>query len=131
MATAAATDLTPRYDAMRREAAITWLLTSVNTVGAWVPIGALTDIAAHIYASGFNGATISLFGTNEVAPVDGTLTNAKIVEDLQGNAMSFTANGLEGVGVVPRWICPQVSAGSLAGGVTATVALIMRKQARG
>lgn len=129
MGNATPSDVTPRHDAVRREAVITWVLNGTDTVGKWIEVGALTDISVHVYASGYNGATVSLLGSNEAAVVDGTVTNAKAVEDLQGNAMAFTANGLEGVGVVPRWMCPQVTAGTL--NANATIVMVMRKQARG
>jgi hypothetical protein len=108
-------------------------LTESDTVGDWFDPGALTDITVHIYggagASEFNGATVKIMGTNEEEPV-AAQANAAIVDDLNGTPLAFTATAIEGVGPVPRKLCPKVTAGTL-GATGVTIHMIARKQSRG
>lgn len=130
MATATAARPGVRYDGLERVIPRNWILNATDTIGNWVEVGACTDASLHLYNSAaWNGATVKLWGSNEEAPADGNVDNAVVCEDLQGNAMSFTANALEGLGVVPRWVCVQVTAGALADDLHCN--LFARKQNRG
>lgn len=118
-----------RYDASARVLMKVWTLDNVDTVGDWVAVGAMSDVSIHLYSADWNGGTIKILGTNEEVPA-ASQANAVVCEDLQGNAMSFTANALEGVGVVPQFICPKVTAGAMLAAGTKVV-LFARKQQRG
>lgn len=95
---------------------VSWAFTGGDT---GVPIempGASTRSVQ--FAGTFNGATVVLEGSN-----DGT--NYATLTDPQGNAISKTADALEKVEEVTRYVRPRVSAGAV---TAVTITMLLRRE---
>lgn len=115
-----------RYPGLRDAASCLWeTLTETNDRGSafeW-PLGA--DVSLHVLGDFGSGGTVILQGSNEDSqPADAATTWAAL-NDIYGNALSFGAVGLEGVGPVCRWLRPLVTAGT---GVDVDVYLLARRR---
>lgn len=122
MATVTGTDFELRNSKPQSRGMIkTWgPLTTTNDVGdGWEwPFGA--DKCVQVVGTFGSGGTVKVEGTN-----DGT--NWVVLTDPQGNALSFTAAGIEAITENPWKIRPHVTAGD--GTTSLTVTIVARRPA--
>lgn len=76
-------------------------LTTTNDVGSTAEMVAYSDRSVQVVGT-FDGASLQLQGSN-----DGT--NFKVLTDPQGNALTFTATGIEAISELTRYIRPYIS----------------------
>lgn len=88
----------------QRAALITWAsLGNGDDGGGWAP-GEQVNCSVQIVGTMGSGGSINIEGSN-----DGT--NWEILTDWQGNALTFTAEGLSQIMETPQFIRPNVTAG--------------------
>ena len=95
---------------------VTWAALAANDDGAPLKYGQLADRTVQV-AGTFDGATVVLEGS-----LDGS--HYHTLTDPQGNALSFTAAGLEAVTEAVAFIRPRVTGGGA--GVALDVLLLLR-----
>ena len=84
---------------------VKWLtLTTTADTGVAITLPAHSDRSVHVVGTFSTGGTLSIQGSN-----DGT--NFKILDDFQGNALTFTSTDLENISQACYYIRPFVSAG--------------------
>lgn len=106
MATVALTNL-PLNGGKQECRILTWeTLTTTNDVGEAFPAAAYPDKSVQVEGTFGAVATVVIQGTNEETPA-----NWHTLVDPQGNALSFTAAGLEAVLENTRWIRPALVSG--------------------
>jgi hypothetical protein len=81
-------------------------VTATDNVGAAVEMGAFRDRSVQVIGDFGTGGTLVIEGSNDGGTTYATLT------DPQGNALSFTAAGLEAITEMVGHIRPRLSAGS-------------------
>jgi hypothetical protein len=95
---------------------VSWAL-GAGDVGVPVAFPGAADRTVQMIGT-FGGATVAMQGTLEATP-----TTWLPVTDAQGNAISATANALEAITELVRWIRPIVTGGT---GTAVTILLLMR-----
>lgn len=80
------------------------LLTTTNSDGSPVNLNRMSDRCVTVSGTFGSGGTLVIEGSN-----DGT--NYYTLNDLQGNALSFTSAKIEGISELPTYIRPRVTAG--------------------
>ena len=81
-------------------------ITTTDDVGEAVEMGAFRDRSVQVFGNFGTGGTVLIEGSNDGGTTYSTLT------DPQGNALSFTAAGLEAITEMVGHIRPRLSAGS-------------------
>lgn len=93
----------------------TWgAFTAANTTAEAIQIPGLSDKSVQIQGSNFDGASVSLHGSN-----DGT--NYIVLTDPQGNAITKTASAIEAVTENTLWIKPVLASAGASTSVVVTV----------
>jgi hypothetical protein len=98
---------------------MTWVLTNTNVDGAPIDMRDYTIRTAQVFGT-FNSATVVAQGSNDGGTTWNTLT------DRQGNAVSFTVDGLKTIQDLPALLRPFSSGGT--SGQNTTFALSLTKQ---
>jgi hypothetical protein len=80
-------------------------LTTVNDVGAAVELHHFTDRSVQVVGTFGAGGSVSIEGSNDGG------TTWKVLTDPQGNALTFTAAGLEAISEMTQKLRPHVTAG--------------------
>lgn len=120
-----------RFDRLDRAAHFVWSLTSVNPIGQYVELPDLADVSIHIFGT-WGSATLVMAGTNEYPmPTDYAAANEAILEDHQGNSLSFTSTpaNIKGLDAITRFVRPQLNVVGVAAALT--VALLFHRPTRG
>ena len=97
-----------------------WTALATGDDGAPIDWSAYTDRSVQVFGT-FGGGTVTLQGSNDAGP---TPTNWNPLTDLQGNAIAFTAAGLEMIAEGTLWVRPVVTAGAASG---ITVQMMLRR----
>ena len=106
---------------------LTWTpLTTTNADGQAVEMPGSADRTIQFTGTFGAGGTVSLQGSNALAPVAGDDNDWFPLTDPQGNAISKTAAGGEAVLELTRWVRAKVSAGDGTTSITARL-LVKRK----
>lgn len=79
------------------------------------------DRSVQVYGT-FGGATVTMQGSNDPGP---TPTNWNTLTDLQGNALAFTAAGLEMIAEPTCWVRPVVTGGA---GTSINIQMFLRRR---
>lgn len=105
-------------------ARINWtFVTGVTGVSNSISAANLPDKTVHVYASTWGTGNVVIEGSNVTeTPVPTSLFTTLV--DVQGNALSFAANGIEQILENPRWI--RARASEVTTGATIRVEMICR-----
>lgn len=98
-----------------------WTGLATGDDGQPIDWSAYADRSVQVFGT-FGGATVTLQGSNDEGP---TPTNWNTLTDLQGNAIAFTAAGLEMISEGTLWVRPAVTAGAASG---ITVQMMLRRE---
>lgn len=99
---------------------IAWVGLATGDDGAPVDWSAHADRSVQVFGT-FGGATVTMQGSNDAGPVP---TNWNTLTDLNGNAIAFTAAGMEQIAESTCWVRPVVTAGAASG---ITVQMLLRR----
>jgi hypothetical protein len=97
-----------------------WTGLATGDDGEAIDWSAFADKSVQVIGT-FGGATVTLQGSNDEGPVP---TNWVALTDLLGNALNFTATGLEQVTENTCWVRPVVTGGAASG---ITVQMLLRR----
>ena len=113
----------------------TGLTNATSDVGSWVPFSEWADRQVHFWCANYltavasvigAGGSISIQGTNDYDPVTNSAGYTfAILNDLNNNPLTQTANVIRAISEAPLWIRPAVIAGD--GTTNGTVIIVARR----
>lgn len=99
----------------------TWAGLDGDDTGVPVNVAKCKQLTAHVYSSTYGSSTVTVEGSND--PAVSTSSEWVGLADINGNAVSKTADAIEQLAETPYWFRPKTASGT---GASVAVGLVCR-----